>query len=154
MRHGVLEIAVRFGDCDPAGIVFYANFFRWFDAACWQTFAERGFTRRTLADRYGVIGWPIVSTSAQFRNPATEGDLIRVETTIGRFGASSFDLAYRIVRGDVLVCEGAERRVWAARVADDARRLAPRRIPDEVRAAFAAGSDGGLCAGVGDASEG
>lgn len=143
MSHGKLEVAIRFGDCDPAGIVFYANFFRWFDAACWQTFADRGFPRRTLVDRYGIVGWPIVSTGVQFRSPATEGDLISVETTVERFGASSFDLAYRVVRGDVLVCEGAERRVWAARSPGDDRKLAPRRIPDEVRAAFGMAAEAG-----------
>ena len=34
------EVEIEFGDCDPAGIVFYPNHFRMFDAATAPTFGE------------------------------------------------------------------------------------------------------------------
>ena len=57
---------VEFGDCDPARIVWFPNFFRWIDAASRHFFVECGVppwheTEKTL----GVIGTPLVDTHAQ-----------------------------------------------------------------------------------------
>ncbi|HEX2137664.1 MAG TPA: thioesterase family protein [Microvirga sp.] len=134
MSHCVIEVPVRFADCDPAGIVFYSHYFEWFDAACWSMFEAAGFGRRRLAEAYGIVGWPLISTESQFRSPASEGDVLAVHATVAHWGNSSFQVAYRVLRGEVLVCEGFERRIWAGRAPGDTRRLQPMRIPDEVRA--------------------
>ena len=133
MSHCVIEVPVRFGDCDPAGIVFYPHYFEWFEAACWSMFENAGFGRRKLAEDYGIVGWPLISSESQFRSPAGEGDILAVHATVVHWGNSSFQVAYRVLRGDVLVCEGFERRIWAGREAGETHRLRPKRIPDEIR---------------------
>jgi 4-hydroxybenzoyl-CoA thioesterase len=129
------EIEVRFGDCDPAGIVFYGNFFSWYDHALWSAFAARGFLRAGLRERYGVVGWPLISTESRFLAPTREGDRLLVVPRIARWGRTSFEVAHRVTRGDTPIAEGFERRVWAGTRPDGT--LDPKPIPEEVKAAFA-----------------
>jgi 4-hydroxybenzoyl-CoA thioesterase len=136
MSHHSIDIPVRFGDCDPAGIVFYPHYFEWFEAACWSMFEAAGLGRRKLVEEYGVVGWPLISSESQFRSPAGEGDVLTVHATVVRWGTSSFQVAYRVQCGEVLVCEGFERRVWAGRAPGEGYRLQPKPIPEEIRAAF------------------
>jgi 4-hydroxybenzoyl-CoA thioesterase len=136
MSHHVVEIPVRFGDCDPAGIVFYPHYFEWFEAGCWSMFESAGLGRRKLVEEYGIVGWPLISSQSQFRAPAGEGDVLAVHVTVTRWGNSSFEVAYTVMRGDVLICEGHERRVWAGRAPGEVHRLQPKTIPDEIRARF------------------
>jgi 4-hydroxybenzoyl-CoA thioesterase len=107
---------VEFGDCDPAGIVYFPNFFRWMDAASRHWFVQRGVPpwRETEA-RWGVIGTPIVDASAKFLKPALYGERIHIETTVDEWRRSSFVQRHRIWRGPDLLVEGTEVRVFAAR---------------------------------------
>jgi len=136
MSHHVVEIPVRFGDCDPAGIVFYPHYFEWFEAACWSMFESAGYGRRKLVEEYGIVGWPLISSESQFRSPATEGDILQVHATVVKWGNSSFQVAYRVERGNTRICEGFERRVWAGKAEGEAHRLLPKTIPDEIRSCF------------------
>ena len=53
----VYEAAVHFGDCDPAGIVFFPNFSRWMDAASLHFFMQCGVPPwRELVKTTGIIG--------------------------------------------------------------------------------------------------
>jgi hypothetical protein len=64
------EFSVEFGDCDPAGIVFYPNFFRWMDAASRHFFTAAGVLPwRELEARDGILGTPLVDASAHFERP-------------------------------------------------------------------------------------
>ncbi|MFP5412896.1 MAG: acyl-CoA thioesterase, partial [Gammaproteobacteria bacterium] len=52
-----LEIDVRFGHCDPAGIVFFPNFHRWMDAASLHFFMECGAPPwREMTATNGIVG--------------------------------------------------------------------------------------------------
>ncbi len=46
---GSLPCQVHWGDCDPAGIIFYPTYFRWIDAASWALFELAGFASRTTS---------------------------------------------------------------------------------------------------------
>ena len=75
MKEVTYTVRVEFGDCDPAGIVWFPNFFRWIDAASRHFFIECGVppwreTEKTL----GVIGTPLVDTHARFVKTASYGD--------------------------------------------------------------------------------
>ncbi|MDX1406456.1 MAG: hypothetical protein R3192_18130, partial [Woeseiaceae bacterium] len=52
-------VPVEFGDTDPATIVFYPHFFRWFDASAWRLFAKAGLTLPVLQNDFGLVGLPI-----------------------------------------------------------------------------------------------
>lgn len=109
----VHPLQVQWGDCDPADIVFYPNYFAWFDAGTWRLLAAAGFTLKELR-RIGSIGFPIVSVDAKFFAPAAVQDHIAVHSRIIEWGRSSFQVGHRIQRADgTLLVEGHEKRVLA-----------------------------------------
>ena len=75
---------------------------------------------------------PLVDAKASFLLPAKLGDLVEIETTIGEFRRSSFDVRHRMWNGGRLAVEGHEIRVWAERDPSDATRLRAKAIPAEV----------------------
>ena len=103
-RIHTLPIHVEFGDCDPAGIVWFPNFFRWFDAGSRRFFIACGVpTWKELEKTTGIIGTPLVDTQARFVKPASYGDEIVVETSITEWRGKSFVMRHRILRdGDLL----------------------------------------------------
>lgn len=105
-----IEIAVSFGDCDPAGIVFYPNFFRWFDR-CFHDFMHvRAGGHSALCDRLGSAGIGLMDAGAAFRGPITQNQPLHLEMWLERWSARSLRLAYRGSSGDRLVVEGHELR--------------------------------------------
>ncbi len=129
------DVTVAWGDCDEAGIVFYPNYFYWFDSAFQALLRARGLNQRELRTRFGALGTPIVETGAQFLSPVTYEDVLRIETGVASWGTRSFRVAYRALRGDAPVAEGFEARVWA--VPGEAGRLRAAEIPDAFREALA-----------------
>lgn len=128
------EVRVEFGDCDPARIVWFPNFFRWIDAASRHFFIACGVPRWEETEAtLGVIGTPLVDTHARFVKPATYGDLLQVHTRIAEWRGKSFVQAYRVMRGDELLLECEEVRIFAGRKPDGGIHALP--IPESIRAA-------------------
>jgi 4-hydroxybenzoyl-CoA thioesterase len=132
------RLAIEWGDCDPAGIVFNPRYFEWFDAATAALFARAlGMTKATMVKRYGIVGIPLVDTRATFRVPCAFGDDVQIESTVTEFRRSSFDVRHRLLREDgTLAVEGFETRVWTGRDLACPARLKARPIPSEVIAAL------------------
>lgn len=132
------ELTVEWGQCDPAGIVFYPRYFEMFDASTAALFsAALGITKREMVARFDAVGFPMVDTRAKFHIPSAYGDKVRIESTIVGLRRSSFDVEHRILKDSALAVEGFETRVWVGRHPDDPTRIKARPIPDEVVAAFA-----------------
>lgn len=133
-------VTIEWGDCDPAGIVFYPRYFAMFDAATAALFqAALGMTKRAWTRRFGILGIPMVDTRARFLVPSAHGDEVTIESRIAAFRRSSFDVTHRLLRADgALGVEGFETRVWTARDPDDPERIRSAPIPPEVLAAFGA----------------
>jgi 4-hydroxybenzoyl-CoA thioesterase len=131
------EVEIEFGDCDPAGIVFYPNYFRMFDAATARLFeAALGMKKIAWTRRFGIVGIPMVDTSAKFIKPVRFGDVVRIESAVQAFRRSSFDVEHRLFNGGELAVEGRETRVWVGKDEADPHRLRSQPIPNEVIAAF------------------
>jgi 4-hydroxybenzoyl-CoA thioesterase len=133
------EIQIEWGDCDPAGIVFYPRYFAWFDACTGGLFAHAGLPKHEMLKTYGIVGIPMVDTRAKFIVPSKFGDLVSVETRITAFRRSSFDVEHRLLKGDVLAIEAWETRVWVGRHPHDADDIKAQPIPEEVIARFKPG---------------
>lgn len=123
---------VEFGDCDPARIVWFPNFFRWIDAASRHFFIGCGVppwheTERTM----GIIGTPLVDTHAKFIKTASYGDVLEIHASIAEWRGKSFVQRYRVTRGEDVIMECDEVRIFAARREDGSIRALP--IPDEIR---------------------
>jgi YbgC/YbaW family acyl-CoA thioester hydrolase len=77
------NIRIYWSDCDPAGIAYYGNFFRWFEIAEEELFLALGFSRTDVMHRYH-IGFPRVEIWCRFRKPIPEGTLIEVTIWIAK----------------------------------------------------------------------
>lgn len=130
------QIQIEWGDCDPAGIVFYPRYFAWFDACTAGLFALAGLPKPEMLKHYGIVGIPMVDTRAKFIIPSKFGDTISVSTHIVAFHKSSFQVEHRLMKGELLAIEAQETRVWTGPHPDDPGRLKSRPIPDDVIARF------------------
>jgi 4-hydroxybenzoyl-CoA thioesterase len=125
---------VEFGHCDPARIVWFPNFYRWIDHASRHFFVECGVppwheTEKTM----GVIGTPIVDSHSRFVKTATYGDELAFEVSIPEWRGKSFVQRYRCLRGEDLILECDEVRIFAGRREDDPAAIRALPIPDEIR---------------------
>lgn len=132
------DIQIEWGDCDPADIVYFPNYFAWFDAGLMHHFASVGLPKKELLRRYELTGWPLLETNARFKKPSTYGETVVVETEIVTFGRTSFEIDYRILRGTEVAVECHEKRVLVGRDPATPGKLKPVPIPDEVKALFGA----------------
>ena len=126
------RILVEFADCDPADIVFFANYFRWFDDCTSALFAAAGIPVRRLFKAYGVIGIPIVEARARFIKPSTYGEELEVESAVTEWRKSSFVITHKFFRKGELALEGRETRVWAAAHPTESGRMKAVPLPKEV----------------------
>jgi 4-hydroxybenzoyl-CoA thioesterase len=133
-RHHISRFTVEWGDCDPAGIVFFPNFFRWMDAASLHFFRAAGVPSwREYEAQTGILGTPVVDVSAKFLRPATYGDVLDVRTEIDEWRGKSFVMSHIIRRGDDVLVEGRTVRVFARRHPDDPSRIQAVAAPESIR---------------------
>jgi 4-hydroxybenzoyl-CoA thioesterase len=125
---------IEWGDCDAAGIVFFPNYFRWFDAAFQRLLKSRGHTQSTLTAAYDIIGTPLVDIGASFHAPARYDEELVVEVAITEWKRSTFRVTYRGMVGDRHVLSGHDVRAFVAR-GDDGR-LSAVTIPDSFKDLF------------------
>ncbi|MDQ6684026.1 MAG: acyl-CoA thioesterase [Pseudomonadota bacterium] len=128
-------VTVRFGDCDPAGIVFYPNFHRWMDAASLAFFEQCGVPPwNELVLTRGIVGTPLLEVQTRFVSAATYVETLDIETRIVEWRPRVFVQTHRITRGETLICEGRETRAFVRRDETDPRRLRAMPIPEDIKA--------------------
>ena len=130
------EVEVQWGHCDPAGIVFYPNFYMWFDEASHALMEIAGINHRTLNERFGIIGCGLIDTGATFRAPARDGDILRFESSVSELTCRTFRVEHRVTCGDVLICHGHEVRGCFAEDAGKPGSIVAIAIPEEMRHAL------------------
>lgn len=129
-------IHIEWGDCDPAGIVYYPRYFAYFDNCTSALFHAAGLAKHQMLKTYGIVGIPMVDTRARFLAPSRFGDDVVVESSIVQWNRSSFEVYHQLFRADALAVECWETRVWAARAEGDPDKIEGRIVPDEVIAKF------------------
>lgn len=133
MKTNRRTISIEWGDCDPAGIVYYPRYFEMFDACTNALFEAAGFVKAEMLEKYGLAGIPMVDTRAQFFAPSSFGESVTVETKIVEWGKSSFQVEHKLYKGETLAVEGFEKRVWTVR---EGKKLKGKEIPEDVKAKF------------------
>ena len=136
MRSSIYCMRVEFGDCDPAGIVFYPNFYRWFDAATHHLFEQANLGWLQLRERYGAVGMPLVETGAVYKRPACHADRLEIESSVVECGSRSLRLRHLVRRDGDLLVDGFEVRILGIPHPEDPKRLAVLDIDDDIRAAL------------------
>jgi 4-hydroxybenzoyl-CoA thioesterase len=108
-------VRIEWGDCDPAGIVFYPRYFQIFDA-CTAVLFERalGVSKYRQLKIYDFAGYPLVRTRARFLRPTRYGDQVAVDSGIS-FGRSSFEVEHSLSLAGQTCVECSEKRVWVVR---------------------------------------
>ena len=125
MRH---DIRVIFGDTDQMGVVYYANYLRYFEsarAAYWRTL---GKSYKDL-EAWGVA-LPVVEAHCHYKRPAHYEDLLEVDVRVSELRGASLRFAYRIYRGRDVIAEGDTRH---AVIGNNGR---PRALPAALREAI------------------
>ena len=127
------EIMVEWGDCDPAGIVFYPSYFKWCDEATFRLFRAVGIHRDDTSGGQWKEGTPLVAAECSIKRPSQTGETLMIESHVEGFGRSSFKIrhVFRDASGEI-AAEGIETRVWAKKDGD-ARSLRAVPVPEEVR---------------------
>ena len=122
---------VEFSDTDMAGMMHFANFFRFMESAeaefwrslglsvAWQTGGER-------------LGFPRVAASCDYMRPARFEDVLDIVVTVEAVGTKSVTFAFEITRGDEVLARGKISAVCCRARPGQPLESVP--IPDEIRA--------------------
>ncbi|MDB4962879.1 MAG: thioesterase [Myxococcales bacterium] len=125
MRH---EIRVIFGDTDQMGVVYYANYLRFFESARAAYWRALGRSYKDLDD-WG-IALPVVEAHCNYKRPARYEDLLEIDVDVSELRGASMRFTYRVVRGDTLLADGYTRH---AVIGTDGR---PKALPEALRTAI------------------
>lgn len=128
----IYEQRVIFGDTDQMGVVYYANYLRFFEGSRAAYWRGCGRTHADL-DAWGVA-LPVVEAHARYHKPARYEDLLAIEVEVTELRAASLRFGYLVRRGDLLLASGFTRHAIIHAAGDKAGR--PRVLPDELRAAI------------------
>ncbi len=122
----VYEIRVRYGECDPQGIVFNANYLAYFDVAFTELWrAAIGPYDKLVESGYDTV---LAEAGMRFRAPARFDDQLELRSTVTNLGETSTTTSIDVVRDGEILVEGTLRHVCVGR--DDWKK-AP--LPDWVR---------------------
>jgi 4-hydroxybenzoyl-CoA thioesterase len=131
----IYRVDVHFGDCDPAGIVFFPNFSRWMDEASLAFFMACGVPAwRELVKTRGIVGAPLLEIHTRFLKTATYGETIEVHTSIEEWTAKTFRHRHVVKRGNDVLCKGTEVRAFVMRDPDDPDRIWAIPVPEDIKA--------------------
>ncbi len=136
MKTNRIDITVAWGDCDPANIVFYPNYFRWFEIGTTELFASVGLDLPEMYKAEGILGIPILDAGANFKCPSRFRDVITIESEIEKWGNSSFRVAHKIFNGGKQTVTGFELRGWVVVDESHASGIRTVPIPQAIRDAF------------------
>ena len=125
-----LRRTVEFAETDMAGIMHFANFFRWMEAC--ETDFYRSLRLPAVTFVPGeVVGWPRVSVSCEFRAPLRFNDTADVRLLIKRIGTRSVTYVFRFTKAGADVARG---EITAVCIKSDAKgRMVSAPIPKAVR---------------------
>ena len=123
-------VRVYWEDTDAGGVVFYANYLKYFERARTEWLRHLGLAQQDLRDRTGAI-FVVADTQVQYRAPARLDDELTVTVELCARGAASMTMAQEAWCGSKLLAQG---RIRIGCV--DAASFKPRRLPAEVSALF------------------
>lgn len=104
-------IEVRFGDCDPAGIVYYPALYHYCHIAfeeAWRGALGVAYAELVARER---IGFPTVHVETDFLSPARYGDAIVMEVSVATVGVTSVVFRFDGRVGDRPVLRSAHTKV-------------------------------------------
>lgn len=105
-----MDTRVGFGDCDPAGIVYYPNYYVWIDRTFHALMRVHLGGHAFVCRELGAQGIGLMNAEMSFRSPARENDLLRVQITGIDWAEKRFEISYEAHIGARLVFKAVEMR--------------------------------------------
>jgi acyl-CoA thioester hydrolase len=99
-----LTYRVIYGDADPMGVVYYANYLRFAENGRNEFCRDNGVTYKDI-EAAGFF-FPVVEAHVKYVRPAQYDDLLTVKTWISRRTRVRIEFNFEILRGDTLLCSG------------------------------------------------
>lgn len=133
-------VRVYWEDTDAGGIVFYANYLKFFERARTEWLRHLGVEQQRLRDQVGGM-FVVTGTQLKYHRPARLDDLLLVTARVTESGKASLTIEQTALlqmpdgQAPVLLCEGSIRIGWV-----DAAAMRPQRIPAQVLDALAGGN--------------
>jgi acyl-CoA thioester hydrolase len=101
MRH---EIRVIFGDTDQMGVVYYANYLRFFEGARAAYWRSLGRSYKDL--EAAQVALPVVEAHCNYKRPALYEDVLAIDVQVGELRMASIKFVYVVRRGHDVIAEG------------------------------------------------
>lgn len=129
----VTTYRVIYGDTDQMGVVYYANYLRWFERGRSEFLRQIGLPYSTIEQQ--GYHFPVVEVSCRYTQSARYDDVVRIETELVDLGRASLSFAYRIYResDQCLLATGSTKHACLDKNAQVSRM--PKILEDAVRAA-------------------
>ena len=127
-------VRVYWEDTDAGGVVFYANYLKFFERARTEWLRHLGFEQQAWREATGAM-FVVTDTQLRYRAPAKLDDLLHVTVVLRHGGKASMQIAQQAWRGDLLLAEGEVRIACVG--LDGSGGFRPRRIPEELLNLFA-----------------
>ena len=128
MKTNITEQRVYYSDTDHGGVVYYANYLKWFEIGRTEILRQAGFDYSDFENQ-GIIA-PVVEAHCNYKAPVKYNDIIIIKTTIENIGNSSIKFHYEIIRksDNTSLAEG-----YTVNVFVDKKTTKSTKIPDELR---------------------
>jgi acyl-CoA thioester hydrolase len=126
------SIRIYWEDTDAGGVVYYANYLKFFERARTEWLRALGVEQQQLQTQTGAM-FVVADTQVRYLAPAKLDDLLTVSVAVLELGAASLQLQQQAWRGDTLLVQ-ASIRIGCV----DAQTFKPRRIPAQVLDALTA----------------
>ncbi len=125
-------VRVIYGDTDQMGVVYYANYLRYFEVGRSEFIRAKGLRYRDFEARFGLV-LPVAEAGVKYVSPARYDDVLAVETSLAELGRASARFGYRLLRDGEVIATGFTVHACV----DGEGRI--RRLPDELSRALSAG---------------
>ncbi len=124
-----MKVKIYYHHTDCGGVVYYANYLKFFEEARTEFFAERGFCIKDLSEK-GTM-FVVARQEVDYKAPAIYGDLLEISTSVIEMSAVKVVFAHEVRREDGVITTKARTIL----VCVD-RSLRPKAIPEEIRFSF------------------
>lgn len=126
MNNFVWPVRVYYEDTDAGGVVYYANYLKFFERARTELLRHLGFEQDDLMSRLGII-FVVRSVQVDYLKPARFNEQLAVSATVSSLKKTSFMFNQQITRDEDLLCQGDIRIACL-----DVNSMRPKAIPEEI----------------------
>ncbi|WP_321812265.1 MULTISPECIES: acyl-CoA thioesterase [unclassified Burkholderia] len=133
MRSYRYQRRLHWSECDPAGIIFFPHYARWMVDGLNEMLLSLGIDPNAAHSETARGGLPVVQLSMQFHDAPVLNAHLWHEITVEKIGGKSLSFVHRFLRGETLLMEARETRVWATHVIGNSASMRAESVPNVVR---------------------